>query len=204
LLILRQWKAFFVQVACTAMIVLVIVNSRFWWLPLSETLYPERAAYFMNALAMIAAVEFYRAVPAWSKAYRSGWALAPILLLCCSITYFKDRYQRIAWQVVYPNPSVSYPLIREEEYEALRWCRDHLSPSTDIVAGEYNSAASYLPPVAGIACSGWHIHCLLIPKSDEFFRRHPPTHRWSKTTDDAPVPPKMVFRNSRVVITTIR
>jgi len=197
-----------VQVTCGAMLLLVCANSRHWWLPASEALYPERAAYVVDALAALALGCAWAGLPAWSRAYRLGWSIAAAVLVVASIPYTIDRYQRTVWQVgrpIEPKHPVSFPLVQAEEYAALAWCRDHLDPRTDVVEVPYNAPGSYLPAVSGIACTGWHVHCLLLPKQGEFFQRRPITHRWiqNRVATDA-VGLETVFRNDRVAIVRIR
>ena len=129
-----------------------------------------------------------------------------LVLVAASLPKYWGRYQKTALAVARPQGGpnrLSHPVVGQTEYEALLWCRDHLDPARDVVQADYNSAGSYLPAVAGIATTGWHIHCFVLPYQKPFLVERPPTYRFvllnseGESTGDVGVE---VFRNAGVAI----
>jgi hypothetical protein len=186
-----------------ALILAVVANSRFWVLPGSVALYPERAPYFMNALCPLALAVAWRALPLWSRRLQGWWALGAVALVAVVVPKHLVRYHRTVTQVAVPAAErsvASFPVVGRDEYAVLRWCGGNLNPATDLVDAGYNTAGSYLPAVAGVAVTGWHIHCFILTDFDRFRLTRPPTHRllWS----DEPGPGEL-HRVGRVAVTRL-
>jgi hypothetical protein len=206
LLVRWRWREAAVLLFAAGMIFAVVVNSPYWVLPGSIALYPERAPYLLNALAVLALAMAWRAVPLWSRRLKLAWAVVGMLLVLLSVRLYLDRYQRTMTLPALPPESrrqMSFPVVGEHEFVALVWCRDHLDPTTTVVQTNYNTAGAYLPSVAGIAATGWHVHCFILPAQAEFFAKHPPTHRLVLLAADGEPKPEdgeVVFRNPAVVL----
>jgi hypothetical protein len=211
-----RWREAAVLLLAAGMIFVVTVNSPYWLLPGSIALYPERAPYLLNALAVLALAMGWRAVPPWSRRLKLAWAVVGALLVLASVKLYVDRYQRTMTLPALPpelRRPMSFPVVSPDEFAALVWCRDHLDPAHTMVLIQdkpvveapfgYNTAGAYLPSVAGIAASGWHVHCFILPAQAEFFATHPPTHRFVLLATAGEPPPgtgEEVFRNPAVVI----
>ena len=184
----------------------IVLNSVFWFLPGSVALYPERAPYLINALSMLSLALAWHALPLWSRRLKRGWGMLGILLVCVGLLKYIPCYQRcVTHQALPPEQpyETSYPLIGAAEYESLIWCRNHLHAGQDMVQARYNSVGSYLPSVAGIATSAWHIHCFVIPYEQKILADRHPTHRLivlSKEGEPTVGSGTEVFRNSAIVI----
>ena len=206
LLARRRWGEAGLLLVGAALILGVVVNSAFWVLPGSIALYPERAPYLLNALSTLALALAWRSLPLWSRQLRRTWAVLGLLLVAACVPKYLDRYQRTVTLVSVPperRQAMSFPVVGREEYEALVWCRDHFDPTRDMVNAKYNTAGSYLTPVAGIATDSWHLHCFILPFQEAIFNSRPFTHRFVVlATEGDPVMPGAteVFRNAHVVI----
>lgn len=199
-----RWRAALVVGVGTVAVFGVVLNSPFWVLPGSIALYPERTPYFVNVLFPLALAVGWRAVPLWSRRLRSGWALGLLVGVGLCVPKYVQRYQGTAVYAALPperQMAVTFPAVDRDGYEMLLWCRDHLDPARDVVEVAYNTAGSHLPSVAGVACTGWHVHCFILPDLDAFHRRRPPTHRidWNATSDQ----PGQLFRAGRVAVLKI-
>jgi hypothetical protein len=206
LLVRGRWREAGVLLLGAALIFGLVVNSAFWKLPGSIALYPERAPYLLNALGALGFALSWRAVPRWSRRLKRGWAAVGVLLVLGCLPKYIDRYQRTVTLAAVPPESrrpMSFPVVGRDEYEALVWCRDHLDPARDLVQSGYNTAGSYLPPVAGVATTGWHVHCFILPHQQQLFAERPPTHRFVLLATDGEPPAGSgveVFRNAAVVV----
>ena len=206
LLARRRWREAGALTLGVLSILAVVVNSARWILPGSMALYPERAPYLVNALSALALALAWRALPHGSRRRRRTWAVLLLILVAASLPKYWGRYQKTALVVARPlaGPNrLSHPAVGGAEYEALLWCRDHLDPTRDVVRADYNSAGSYLPAVAGIATTGWHIHCFILPFQKPFFAGRPPTYRFvllNLEGEQTSIGEAEVFRNTNVAI----
>ena len=59
---------------------------------------------------------------------------------------------------VYFQRKAIEPAISEDGWHALLWMREHLDPQSSFVDTIYDTAGAYLPAVAAIRPTGWHLH----------------------------------------------
>lgn len=210
LLIRGRWREVGLLVLGAGLIFGVVVNSAYWKLPGSIALYPERAPYLLNVLCPLAFALGWRALPGWSRRLKRGWALVGVLLVLGGLPKYLDRYQRTMTLAAVPPESrrpMSFPVVGRDEYDALAWCRDHLDPTRDLVQAGYNTAGAYLPAVAGVAATGWHVHCFILPPQQQLFADRPPTHRFVLRSVEGEPPPGTgveVYRNPAVVVLRLK
>jgi hypothetical protein len=165
-------------------------------LPGSLLLYPERVVYWVAPLVALTLALAWRALPeTWTRRQDLRWTLVVLLLVMATGRHLHS-YQRIAWQ----------PETSRQDWEALCWAATHLDPRTDFVWAGYKSTGSYLPAVAGVACTGWHVHHFALPDWEARFKDRPVTYLFLEHDQPQPanISGEVVFRNSAVTIIRVR
>jgi hypothetical protein len=166
LLVHRRFAPLLGAAIVAATLVFLIANSRLWILPGSFLLYPERVVILGPPLgALIMALGWQALAPRWRDRRSVRWGTVALLFTLASLRQV-HHFQRIALT----------PMIPPDGWTALCWARDHLDPRASFVSAPYNTAGSYLPAVAGIACTGWHFHCFAPVGTLETHRARTPTH----------------------------
>ena len=183
----------------------VVLNAAVWVLPGSVALYPERACYLLNATGSLALAAGWRALPPWSRRRKWAWAAIWLALTAASVPKYFDRYQKTAVAAGLPPAARTYPVstASADEYAALRWCRDHLDPAAAMVDARYGGAGAYLPAVAGVAATGWHVHSFILPQQRELFAARPPTHHFMVIAHGGPMIGEVLYQNAAVVIVRV-
>jgi hypothetical protein len=193
LLARKRFRAAAAVAGAALLLCLVVANSRHWVLPLSLVLYPERAVYWATPLAAAATALAWRSLPAGLRASgRLRLALVAALVAAGGFRHAAG-YQCYAF----------HPAISRAEWHALRWSARHLDPATDVVLAGYNTAGSYLPAVAGVATTGWHMHFLAMQEAEAALRHRPLTHRFVTGAEEMETQPRgaaVVFRDEQAAI----
>jgi hypothetical protein len=193
LLIRRQWLAATLLAAAWISLAIVVANSRWWVLPASFLLYPERALYWAAPLSALALALAWRTMPLMIQNARRSLGMASCALLLIAAYFQNQFYQKI----------VREDFVGADGWQALVWARQHLQPERDFVAASYNSTGSFLPAVAGIACTGSHYHHFIRQQVIEAFRHRTVTHVLldRALAPGAVVPPgTVVFHNRTITI----
>jgi hypothetical protein len=192
----RQWPAAALLASAWGMMVIVIANSRFWALPASFLLYPERALYFAAPLSAVALALAWRAVPI-AATRRVGLIAIGVGVLALAGYYHNLYYQKIA----------RLDRVTADGWEALLWAKRNLEPTRDYVRTPYNSTGSFLPSVAQVGCSGAHNHHFIEQQVQAMYRSRRATH---VLIDQSKTPPAelpagtVVFQNRSITIVDIR
>lgn len=169
LLITRRWATACISLAAFVAITAILVNAKYWLLPASQLLLPERAVYWMVPLGALTVAMAWRPVRAKMRYLRGGRLLAlvaAIVLLSVGLARHEHYYQENAFK----------PAISQDEWAFLQWARENLD-SDDYVWGPYSSAGSYLPGVAGVATDGWHLHFQQQIADAQMVCNRVPTHQ---------------------------
>jgi hypothetical protein len=168
----RHWGPLLILTGAWLSLLLVICNSHWYRLPASFLLYPERVLYWA---APLCAVGLALALRAWGTApitvrFTQGnrWILvtASVAILLLAGYYHNKLYQR-------------FPLSRnvdQDSWDALVWAKDHLQPERDYVSANYNTAGSYLPALAQVACTGAHFHLFYTERLAQAKQRRTVSH----------------------------
>jgi hypothetical protein len=162
LLVRGRRRAAGVVVLALAAICLVIVNCRYWFLPGSALLYPERAAYWGPPLAALCLGLALRAAPRGGRGWRLAATGAGAALLVIAAARHVQYFQRIAL-----GPAISDPA-----WSALKWAGSGLDPMRTLVHAAYDGAGSYLPAVAGVHVRTSRSHLPQVQQAEE-----PPAER---------------------------
>ena len=192
----RQWAAASLLGLAWMALAIVIANSRWWFLPASFLLYPERAIYWAAPVTAIGLALVWRVVPsAWrnSKPLTAGLSAGLLVLAGYSHNQF---YQKI----------VREDFVNADGHEALVWAREHLNPERDFVQAPYNSTGSFLPAVARIGCTGSHHHHFIAREVQSAYARHRVTHVLvdQALAPQCVMPPGVVvFRNRTITIAEV-
>jgi hypothetical protein len=202
----RQWLAALMLAAAWLTLAAVVANSRWWILPASFLLYPERAIYWaapISAVTLALAWRVCKPAPSasdglWdpSLALRAGRIAMPACLLCVAGYYQNQFYQKI----------VREDFVNADGWEALLWAKQHLHPERDFVQTAYESTGSFLPAIAQVGCTGSHHHHFIKPQVDRSRQRRAVTHVLvdQALAPTAEVPAgKVVFGNRTITIVEI-
>jgi len=191
LLLRRRFAAFAIVGTAGLLLTLLMINSRLWVLPGSALLYPDRMSMWAAPLAALALA---LAWPARTPAVATT-GLAAVLLVGAAIVHGQS-FQRFACR----------PYVTRGEWEALCWAEGHLDPGRDYVESRYHTAGAYLPPVAGVGCSGWHYHIFCQEEVSAALDGRPRTHAFFLRRREAgPLPPgRVVFQNADVAIVELK
>lgn len=194
----RQWLAVGLLTIAWLTLATVVANSRWWVLPASFLLYPERALYWAAPLSTVTMALAWRSLG--SLAYApSSLRLAPgalaLGMLALSGYYQNQFYQRI----------VRTEFVGADGWAALTWAKEHLRPERDFVQTAYNSTGSYLPAVAQIGCSGAHHHHFLGRQVTQVYQGRAVTHVLvdQKLAPRAVPAGEVVFQNRTITIIAI-
>ncbi len=144
----RQWLAAGLLAAAWLMMATVVANSRWWVLPASFLLYPERALYWAAPLSATAIALAWRCVPAAFKTHRFALGAMALGLLGVAGYFQNVFYQKI----------VREDFVNADGWEALAWARQNLQPERDFVQAAYGSTGSFLPAMTQVGCTGAHHH----------------------------------------------
>lgn len=144
----RQWLAVGLLGAAWVMLAAVVANSRWWVLPASFLLYPERAIYWAAPLSAAGIALAWHFAPAALKTHRLALAALSIALLGVAGYFQNQFYQKI----------VREDFVNADGWEALTWAHANLRPERDFVQTAYGSTGSFLPAVAQVGCTGSHHH----------------------------------------------
>jgi hypothetical protein len=188
----RQWTAAGILAAAWLMLVMIVANSRFWILPASFLLYPERVLYWAAPISAVALGLAWRAWPTRQRMPQLPAAAVGIGLLGLAGYFQNQFYQKI----------VREDCVTADGWDALVWARGHLRPEHDFVQTPYNSTGSYLPAVARVGCTGAHHHHFIAKQVSAACERRTITHVLvDQSRPPVAVPPgDVVFRNRTITI----
>ncbi len=196
LLIRRRYYPVIAVAASTLVLSLLIANSKHWLLPLSALLYPERVVYWTAPLSAVAMALAWQSLSTKVRRSPMGRLIVPGVLALIAFGSQVQNFQRSAFR----------PTITRPQWQALLWAAENLDREHDYVSASYNSTGSYLPAVAGIATTGWHLHFLALEDARIALRDRVPTHRFlvrgAERTDLSPS--DVVFENSDVTILRLK
>ncbi len=173
LIYLKRYKEVMYATIMSLTIYILIFNSGYWFLPLSEVLYPERIAYFM-----IFCWTFYfgyvltglenKVITLSVFRYKlNAYHLLAILLAGLSIKYMTDTSLGLS-----KGKQIN---CNKETRAAFRWINDSTESEALFVA-TYADAGMWIPAFTNRATLGTHIHFI-----------HEVTHVWdSLEASDAP------------------
>jgi hypothetical protein len=159
----RDPATFALQGAFFVMAFLLVLNARFWWLPLSPLIYPERvAAMLVLPLALTGAV----GLEALLGRFGSGWrgpAVAAFAILALGIDPYENSY-------LHANSGSS--VLRSADVRAFAWLDEHAAPD-DVIVTQYGDAGLWVPailfrPVTEAHVNVLHLAGLELPKEGRF------------------------------------
>ena len=197
LLLFRRWRTALALCACMTLLWVIYANARWWVLPFSLMLYPNRTVYWAGPLAAVALGLLWKAsrrqFPLLGNAYVG--MVAGVVLLTWMFSQHVIQYQRPVWIAA----------VDRDRWEALCWAEKHLTAPGTFVQVEGDVIGAVFPGCAGVACNVWQVnHCALDEKTALLASR-PRTHRvWVRGVDPTPRPTRsVVFQNETVVITVL-
>ena len=161
LLATRQWRMLLAATSTFGLITLLVINSKYWLIPGSSIICPLRTIYFLPVMTAVAFGWAWIGINERIRLNPNVGRFLGILLFIIALTQNFPFFQRQAVR----------PMISRQDYQALKWAEQNLDPKRDYVQSPYNTAGSYLPSVAGIASTGWHMHLTNIAEHDQMMRQ---------------------------------
>ncbi len=191
LLVQRRWVALAMMAGVFATLPVLVANARWLLLPGSFLLYPDRVLYWTGPICAVAMALAWRG---WPRPWRgTTWVSAGGgALLVVSFCFHNTFYQK----------SVREGGFTGERWDALVWARAHLQPGEHFVHAAYQTAGSYLPGVALIACDGAHHHHFIGRQFARLDAQRAITHLLLENNQDGDqaAAGRVVFRNDTVTI----
>jgi hypothetical protein len=162
-----SWRTALLLTGGWLTLITLVANARWYVLPGSFLLYPERVLYWSAPLSAMALALAWRSLPA---TWRGPWCAAPTAAALLLVAAYSQNqfYQKL----------VREDFVDGDGWEALVWARDHLQPHKHFVQAAYNSTGSFLPAVAQIGCTGSHHHHFVARQVKQSYTRRTCTHRF--------------------------
>ncbi len=189
----RKWSALLLIGGAWLTLITVVANSRWYVLPGSFLLFPERVLYWAAPLCAVGLAIALRGI-AFERPVLKRCAVASCVCVFVFAGYYHNKlYQRF----------VRAEFVSQEGWDALVWAKKNLDPHNDFVRAPYGSTGSFLPAVAQIGCTGAHHHHFVGPRALDAQQRR---HLNYQLIDRALAPTaelpsgNIVFRNSAVTI----
>lgn len=143
--------------------VLLIANSRYWLLPFSSTIYPERVAVMVIVpLSVLVAAGLtdlsvrIAHLPFFTRASVRRATLA-ILLVVLAISCFQHGRR------FYTTCIGRLAMVSEDDLQAILWLRAN-SPPAALVENNYGDAGVWIPAIAGRPVTEPHINVVYLDK----------------------------------------
>ncbi len=160
-----RWRSALLMSGAWLMLAFVVANARWYFLPGSFLLYPDRVIYWAAPLCVVSLVLAWRALPDRFTTIR------PINRLLATGTLLLAGY----FHLLYYQRPVREGSLGSDAWETLAWARSHLRPGVDFVRADYNTAGAYLPALAMVGCTGSHHHHFLEGYVRAAHRQRQPT-----------------------------
>ncbi|HZZ78878.1 MAG TPA: hypothetical protein VFE62_10195 [Gemmataceae bacterium] len=192
----RQWLAFALLGAAWLTMAVVVANSRWWVLPASFLLYPERTIYWAAPLTAVTLALAWRTLPAVIKSHHMALGVLALVLLGVAGYFQNNFYQKI----------VREDFVNADGWEALAWAKQHLKSDRDFVQTPYGSTGSFLPAIAQIGCTGAHHHHFIARQVAQSQQQRTITHALADRAlaPNAELPAgTIVFQNRTITIVEV-
>jgi hypothetical protein len=192
----RQWRALALLAGPMLALPTAVADARWYVLPGSFLMYPDRVLYWTAPLAAVAMALAMHALPAGWLGPWSG-RVAAVLALSVSAYFHNSFYQK----------SVREDFVEREGFDALLWAKKNLDPGRDFVMSSCQSLGNYLPAVAQIGSNAAHLHHLAGDEALQKCLQRPCTHVFIdnellRQTD--PPTGKIIYRNRLITILELR
>ena len=146
-----RWRPALLLSSAWVMLAFVVANARWYFLPGSFLLYPDRVLYWAMPLSIVSLALAWRTLPVGVA------TMHPMNKLLAAGTLLLAGY----FHLLYYQRPVREGSLGSDAWETLAWARSHLRPGVDFVRADYNTAGAYLPALAMVGCTGSHHHHFL-------------------------------------------
>ena len=151
----RRVAAVFLSI--TAVLILLIINSRFWVLPFSYLLYPGRIA-----MAVVVPLSVFFASICDAFISRRNWITLISLAVLAFALYF----------LLYLYGSVSMCSVTRADLEAFNWIDKTVNVKA-VFANNYGDAGLWIPAMIGRKITSPHSFLVLLPEGDKRAKTSP-------------------------------
>jgi len=150
----RHVAMYIVSLLC---LFLLIVNSRYWLIPLSTLLYPDRIILLGALPVGIGIAEALSAFAAYVYRTVIIHTRRNYILIQCVILVFLAHIFIPTIRITYRKwrTSLSLSVVTRQDIRALTWLATHTTP-TDIVMNNYYDAGIWIPAIAGRPITFYH------------------------------------------------
>jgi len=164
-LTLSRHKDIRLHILGITIIILLVLNSRFWILPLSPLLYPKRVILLLTipiGLSVTGAYTwlYYHVRLGLVHATRDKQRiLAGLLLFLFSYWYAPVMYNNLRWLLSTPDQSV----LTNEDVAAMHWLTQHVT-ADEVIWNNTEDAGKWIPAVTGRPITSYHTNPFNIGK----------------------------------------
>ena len=135
-------------------IILLIVNTRYWFLPLSYLIYPERTAVMAAvSLCIFFAIfleYFFKCLKIFVNEKINIFLRATtLIIIICLIFHYNNIY--------YLLPAKRFDFLRSNDLEAFKWLEKN-TKQDDVIASDYSAPAYWIPAVIMRPVTRCHIN----------------------------------------------
>lgn len=152
ILIRKRWTALLLSASLYALLFVLFINSNYWFLPMSEVLYPERVAFFVLICISIVWSEFLN--QSFEKPYIqiNKIPLHYLVILVFSILgliQFNVKYLK--------NISLNPVSFNQEIQESFTWISENIAPD-GLIQVSYMDSGIWIPAFTKRSIVGGHMH----------------------------------------------
>jgi len=145
-----RWRAVATLFTCMSVFG-VVVNSHYWWLPLSYALYPERVVVLLLLPLGVMAGCFLEVI--MDKKRIRGCVLGLLVgygIYQYAHRYLLDSYLRVS--------------VTKEDLEGMMWLKERTTP-WDLVANDYGDAGLWIPAIIGRPIRTPHVNPFVMEEA---------------------------------------
>jgi len=139
--------------------ILLILNIRYWVLPFSYAIYPERVAIMtLIPLSLFFAYAIHSGCIFFSSSNKRCFYLiicAAMILMCVSVL---RSYKRHYFYAIEQHSSVT-----ASDMKAFEWLKDHTS-ETDVIKNNYGDAGLWIPAIISRPITSPHVNVVYLDK----------------------------------------
>jgi len=168
----QQYRSWFILTF--TVLILMLINNRSWFLPLSALLYPDRLiTIFTPVIAFLsaAAIKFISTYP--PKIKYSPLILALLVLIPLPFYPYATPLAAITYHANRFNDANYFVLTTPDDLIAIKWLAANTPPDT-IIENQYGDASLWIPAIAYRSITDNDAGVFEINEVGHWYKTHPP------------------------------
>ena len=170
-IIYKKNKSFFIfNIIFICSVILLVINSQHWFLPLSHLIYPERTSIMLAVPVCIFTAlgleEFYvfsgrvycemvNKNVVYEKYIKYIFHCFLLLILILLIGVNNKKY--------FVNQVITYSTVTKEDMKAFHWMKENIDPEV-VVQNNYGDAGNWIPSIVGNPITTAHVNVAYLDK----------------------------------------